>query len=120
MYIYKYINVCIYIIYSKYIYICNIHMCEQEECHWKKLYVSSFEIFYFYLNHKENKLQFFTEHLQTKHNLLYKNGGYRVAIQNGVTVRSMRVQTSWNLDPFLPDFCVPHVFKRKYCFYFIS
>ena len=33
MYIYKYINVCIYIIYSKYIYIYiyNIHMCEQEE-----------------------------------------------------------------------------------------
>ena len=56
-------------------------MCEQEKCHWKKLYVNSFEIFYFYLNHKENKLQFFTEHLQTKHNLLYKNGGYRVAIQ---------------------------------------
>ena len=72
-------------------------MCEQEKCHWKKLYVSSFEIFYFYLNHKENKVQFFTEHFQTKNNLLYKNGGYRVAIRNSVTVRSMWIQTSWNI-----------------------
>ena len=71
-------------------------MCEQEKCHWKKLYVSSFEIFYFYLNHKENKVQYFLEHFQTKNNLLYQYGGCRVAIQNDVTVRGVCFQTSRN------------------------
>ena len=110
IYIYIYINLYVYI-YEQY---------KQEKYHWKKLCVRSFEMFYFNLNHKENKVQFFTELFQTKSNLLYQYGGYRVAIRNGVTVRDMWFQTSWNFHPFLPDFCEPRVFKRKHYFYLIS
>ena len=76
IYIYIYVNLCVYI-YEQY---------KQEKYHWKKLCVRSFEMFYFNLNHKENKVQFFTELFQTKSNLLYQCGAYRVATRNGVAV----------------------------------
>ena len=52
--------------------------------------------------------------------LFYQYGGYRVAIGNGVTNRGMWFQTLWIFHPFLPDFCVPPVFRGKYYFYLIS
>ena len=108
----------IFIIQFKYIYIYEQY--KQEKYHWKKLCVSSFEIFYFYLNHKENKVKFFTEHFQRKNNLLYHYGGCRVAFWNGITFRGLRFKTSWKFHPFLLSFFMPHVFKRKYYFYQIS
>ena len=81
--IYVYMHI-IYIYTNLYVYVYEQY--KQEKYHWKKLCVRSFEMFYFNLNHKENKVQFFTELFQTKSNLLYHCGAYRVATRNGVTV----------------------------------
>ena len=108
LYIYIYIYIYIFVFFWAYTYI------------FMKLCVSSFEILYFNLNDKENKVRIFTEHFQTKNTLLYQCGGYRVIIQSGVTVRGMWFQTSWNFHPFLQDFCLSRVFERKYYLYLIS
>ena len=47
-----------------------------------------------------------------KNNSLYQCGGYRVAIQNGITFRSMWFQSSWNFHPFLPNFYVTCLQKK--------
>ena len=54
MYIYVYIYICIYI----YLYVYIYDQYKQEKYNWKKLCVSSFAMFYFDLNYKENKVQF--------------------------------------------------------------
>ena len=91
IYIYTYTYICMYIYIYLHVYIYEQY--KQEKYHWKRL-VSSFEIFYFYLNHKENKVQYFTEHFQTKNNLLYQYGGYTVAVRNDVTVSGVWFQIS--------------------------
>lgn len=39
-----------------------------------------------------------------------------MAVRNDVTVRGMSFQTSFNFYPFLPDFCVLHVFQKSITF----
>ena len=77
MYIYIYVYIYIYI----YIYIYEKYKQEEHHC-------VSFEISFFSLNHKENKVLFFTELFQ-KHSLLYQYGDYRMSMSNGVTDRGM-------------------------------
>ena len=99
-----------------YIYICMLYIYEeykQKKYHWKKLCFSSFEMFYFCLNHKENKVQFLTEHFRTKNNLLCQYGGFRVAILNSVTVRDFKKKC-------LPIVVVEqhyHISQKEMCFH---